>query len=458
MDRDTLQRRALWHQSMNRRAFLHRAGTAAAAGAAMATGAGALAGQTPAVEAAESKATTTLTLWEFVENREHWLKSLIPGFRKLYPGADIKIVTLPYQTMYPKLYTALLSGTGAPDLVEIEIGAMGQFLRGGTVPFIPLNSYLGSKKSELIPSAAYDPWTYKGTIYAVGNEFNPVLMYYRWDLFKKAGIDATAIKTWNDFVTAGKEFKAKTGAYMIALPVNQSNYWYFIARQRGGGYFDEKGNVIVNNEIGVSSLQFLVDLVYKHKIAMLDPGLTPFPPNAAYFTALTNGAFGVAIGAPWYQGFMKDNAPKGAGKWEMTPYPKWDTHSTQSIINGGTGLAMTNQISDKDLGWKWIDYVMLRPQSQLQAFTLENLYPDMKSLYGSKMLDKPDPYFHHEVPAKYILQVADSVRGWVQNPYQTIMGDAWMRLLVPVMQGHMSAKKGLDEIAATVKKAMKGQA
>jgi arabinosaccharide transport system substrate-binding protein len=435
---------------IDRRAFLRHTGAAAAATVALGVGAGAWLDEPPPAEAA-----TTLTLWGFAPNRQHWLKSLVPGFRKLYPQADIKYVNIPYDQLWPKLTTAFLGGTGIPDMVDIEVGAMGQFTKGGTVPFVPLNQYLGSRKSMLIASAAYAPWTFQGNIYGIGNEYNPVLMYYRWDLFQKAGINPASIKMWSDYVKAGKQLKAKTGVPMAGLPVADASYWYFIARQRGGGFFDTAGHIIVNNAIGVSSLQFLVDLIYKHKIAIIGPGGSD-EYQATYYTALSNGAFATAIGAPWYQGFMKDSVPKGSGKWEIMPYPRWDAHSKKTVIFGGTGLGITQAAKDKDLCWKFIEYCMLRPENQYKGFLLENLYPDVVSLYGRPALQKPDPYFHNQRPGKFLQEVADSAAGWILNPYQTEMGDAWLRLLPPVMQGKESAKTGLDKIAADVAKKMKG--
>src|SRR5438876_6414619 len=106
---------------IDRRAFLRYTGAAAAATVAL--GAGAFLDEAPPAEAA-----TTLTLWGFAENRQHWFKSLVPGFRKLYPQADVKYVSIPYEQLWPKLTTAFLGGSGIPDMVDIEVGAMGQFI------------------------------------------------------------------------------------------------------------------------------------------------------------------------------------------------------------------------------------------------------------------------------------------------------------------------------------------
>ncbi len=436
---------------MNRRTFLRRTGATAAVAAALGTGSNLL------TEAPRADAATTVTVWEYAENRGRWLRSLAPGFRGQNPGADVKIVSVPQNLLGTKLTAALLSGSGVPDLVEFAVGSLGGFFSGsaaqGGSPFVALESYLGQQKSILNAASAYGPWTYQGHIYGVGNEYNPVLMYYRWDLFQKAGIAATAIKTWQEFVDAGKEFKAKTGASIIGLPANVLDYWYFLSRQRGGGPVAPGNRVTCNNDVGVGALQFLSDLVYKYKIAALDAGLSPYPPNAAYFTALTQGSYGVVLGAPWYQGFMKDNAPNLSGKWRIAPMPKWDSHSAQSVVYGGTALVMPSLSPNKDLAWKFIAYAMLRPESQLQGFRLENLYPDMTTLYNNPALNQPDPYFDNQKTAQYLRAVASSLLPWIETSNLGRVFDAVTRLAIePVMQGHQSAKAGLDAAAAEVAK------
>jgi len=432
---------------MDRRTFINRAGATVATAAALGAGAGTLLEATPPADAA-----TTITLWAFADNRIKWMKSLTPGFTKLYPQANIKIVSVPYANLWPKLSTVFTANAGVPDMVDMAVGQLGPFVGGDSVPFASLDAYLGSRKSALNEAAGTAPWTYKGKVYGISNEYNPVMMYYRWDLFQKAGIDPASIKMWTDFVEAGKQLKAKTGTAMVGLPTNDYAYWYFIARQRSGGFFDAAGNITVNNDIGVSALQFLVDMVYKSKIAILDPAGDEYSPP--YYTLLTNGAAATVLGAPWYQGFMHDNAPKGAGKWEITFMPRWDQHSARTVMFGGTGLAITQVAKQKDLCWKFIEYCMLRPESQLRAYTLENLDPTLTALYSKPDLQKSDPYFHNQKPGKYMKDLLTTpANGYVVNLYESPMYDAMGRLaMTPVMRGKTSPKKGLDAVAAAVRK------
>lgn len=444
MEHDTSARNVV-----NRRAFLDRTAKTAAA-----VTLGAAAMGLPDLTS-QADAATNITIWGFADNRVKWMKRLVPGFRKLYPQANVTLVTIPYADLWPKLQTVFNSNAGVPDMVDVAVGELGPFVGGDSVPFTPLDPYLGAKRGLLSEGGAYAPWTYKGALYGVGNEFNPVLMYYRWDMFKKAGITASSIKTWADYTEAGKQLKAKTGTSMVGLPMKDYAYWYFIARQRGGGFFDSAGNITVNDAIGVSSMQYLVDLVYKHKIAVLDPAGDEYSPP--YYALMSNGAFATALSAPWYQGFMQDNAPKGKGLWEIALMPRWDQKSAKTVMFGGTGLTITKAARDKDLCWKFIEYCMLRPESQLAAFQLENLQPTMTSLYSNPALQQHSAYFHNQQPSKFLKELGTSANGYVVNLYESQMYDAMQRLgTVPIMQRKVTPKQGLDAVAAAVKKFING--
>jgi arabinosaccharide transport system substrate-binding protein len=82
------------------------------------------------------------------------------------------------------------------------------------------------------------------------------------------------IRTWADYTEAGKKVAAATGKPMTAFEVtDQRPFWPMII-QRGSDYLDKNGNVILDNDINIKTLQSMKDMVYKDKIAILMPGGT----------------------------------------------------------------------------------------------------------------------------------------------------------------------------------------
>ena len=224
----------------------------------------------------------------------------------------------PYSDLWPKLQAAFVAGAGIPDMVDIEISAMGQFVReAGSEPFAPLNDHIGDQLADLSIPSATKPWTVRGNIYGIGNEVNPVLLYYRHDLFDEMGVDIDAPGTWEEFVSmlGGGAMDAGHGLFCIATQSWSDFYVQF--HQAGGEFFDADGNVGLNSELAVDILSWQKE--------QLDSGVYVDRGSGDAHWALMNEAAYITVwGAPWYQGFMKQNAPELEGKWKMRYLPVWD--------------------------------------------------------------------------------------------------------------------------------------
>src|SRR4026208_1198869 len=74
-------------------------------------------------------APTELSFWTFVDiHGTYWL-AVAERWNKENPTRQVKFTptNLPYNDMHDKLLLALQSGTGAPDMVDIEIGKFSTF-------------------------------------------------------------------------------------------------------------------------------------------------------------------------------------------------------------------------------------------------------------------------------------------------------------------------------------------
>ena len=70
-------------------------------------------------------------------------------------------------------------------------------------------------------------------------------MFYRRDFYEKAGVDPASIKTWDDFIAAGKKIQeANPGVTMTNADFNgDSEFFRMIANEQGCGYFAADGAV-----------------------------------------------------------------------------------------------------------------------------------------------------------------------------------------------------------------------
>ena len=63
----------------------------------------------------------------------------------------------------------------------------------------------------------------------------PVAVFYRRDFYEKAGVDPATIKTWDDFIAAGKKvMEANPGVVMTQADFNGDSEWFrMISNEQG---------------------------------------------------------------------------------------------------------------------------------------------------------------------------------------------------------------------------------
>lgn len=417
----------------SRRDFLRMAGVAAGAAAlaacAPAGGAPAApaAGGEEAAKPAEVKGEVNLTFWGFATNRNKWYQALAEKYKEEHPEVTIEVQEIAYQEMHDKVLTTLVAGTGAPDIADIEISRFGQYVKGERVGFLPLNDRLGDDINNLYQRSALSPWSWQGKYYGLGNELNACLLFYRWDLLQEAGIEYP-INTWEEFAQKGIDYVAKTGKKWVSLSPTGWDYWWIIA-QAFNGFFDAEGNPSFDNEGGVKTMKMLADWRWKDDIAIMRAE------GNAWYGQMSAGEFAVHMGAPWMQGFMKDNAADLQGKWEMQLLPLWEDGSgAKSGTYGGTGTCITEQTKYPDICWDFIRYCNLTNDGVLLGFEMQNLFPTWKPAWDDPRMQFQDPYFNNQKPAEFITQAAPHMPPLNNSPWWPEVTDAFSRLVItPVL-------------------------
>ena len=73
----------------------------------------------------------------------------------------------------------------------------------------------------------------------------PVVMFYRRDFYEKAGVDPEGIKTWDDFIAAGKKvMEANPGVVMAQGDLNGDTEWFrMLANEQGCSYYADDAAV-----------------------------------------------------------------------------------------------------------------------------------------------------------------------------------------------------------------------
>lgn len=390
-----------------------------------------------------------LDLWTFASEHAKWYKAQGAEFAKLHPGFSLQVHLLDYNAHHSKLTVTFASGgIGGPDLADVEISRFGKFTKG-QIPFVDLtNIYNIPGQLDQMAQSRLTPYEVKGRVYGLEVALVPVVLAYRSDLFKQAGI-ATPIKTWDDFMAAGKKITALGGGrYMTPLPPDVGT-WFMYLLQRGGGIFDSTGNFIGNNKMGVDTLQWMLDLK-KSGVGQVPPNNDVY--NNAWWGAVKGGKVASVLAPDWYLGSIRDNAPELKGKWRVQPLPVWKAGGSQTSAWGGTANTISRFSSHIKQAEDFQRFLFFRKVSVIQRYKLTLLYPPWKPAWDDPALRQEDAYFSNQCVSCILGQIGPSQNGYYVPSTWPETTDAINRLaMVPALKGEKTAQKALDDVAAYFK-------
>ncbi|WP_028745237.1 ABC transporter substrate-binding protein [Rhizobium mesoamericanum] len=200
--------------------------------------------------AAGSAAADTTVKWLHLEIDPNYLavwKKIADKYEAAHPGVKIQMQFLENEAFKAKLPT-LLQSSDAPDLFfSWGGGVLKQQLATGTL--MDLTEAMKAKDGAWQKSynpASINGLTFDGKIAAVPYKMGTVSFFYNKQMFAKAGVDATSIKSWDDYLAAVKKLKA-AGIVPIAggggekWPIHF--YWsYLVMRDGGQKVFDAAKN------------------------------------------------------------------------------------------------------------------------------------------------------------------------------------------------------------------------
>lgn len=296
-------------------------------------------------------------------------------------NVTINNIPIPFDQMLQELST-MTNGGNPPDVMELS--GNWPYSLGGSGALQPLNSYIGSWRNDAFTNS-FEVGTYKGQVYAVPFSISPHGFWYSKDLMTQAGLDATKPPTTIDELNsqmATLRAKLPSDAYPIGIDISKTEYalvgfWPWIWTFGGNPMVDDgKGNVTVNwadagTVAAFTWLQQAVnkkwtppDQAIKAERELMANGKIAFKLDGPYLTGIlggTNPALNTV--AAVNQHFGVTTTPVGTG--QSGPVTCADIHN----------LGMSAQASNKDLAWKFIQYLTTNKSVLTNYLVTEGIFP-----------------------------------------------------------------------------------
>jgi arabinosaccharide transport system substrate-binding protein len=361
----------------------------------------------PAVAPVAAQTPTDLSLWVFVDRHGDFMVRQAEAWNAANPDRPINLTfeAIPYDEMHNNLLAAFVGGQGAPDLVDIEIGKFSTFVKTeDNVHLLDLTDVVAPYLPDLIASRMA-PYQAYGKQLGIDYHLGAFLMYYNRALLEEAGVDPDAIKTWDDYVAAGKKFQEKFPDRSWTA-VGGTEYFTAagLMQQNGGGLYNAAGELILNSPENAEALQFLADMVNVHGIAIPTPGGDVH--SADFFAAFTNLDVASIWMPQWYMirpPWENAEAPL-CGSMIVRPMPIFKEGGFTTTMGGGTGTAVTDQTpeAEQQIAKEFLAFAKLTNEAQKALYTDLGFDPFRNDVYDDPALLVTNECFSGEVPFEII--------------------------------------------------------
>jgi len=337
-----------------------------------------------------------LTVWVFADSHYRAYQPLVAQFER-ETGLKVNLNLIAGRALNLRLSSLFMSDPKSPelpDIVEIEIGWVGQYFRPPVrdVGFLPLNDLLTtSGYYDKIVHTRFAPWSKQGIIFGIPHDVHPTTFSYRKDLFDEAGVDLSAAKTWPQFQEACLKFqdywKKKGVAYRHAIELNESTADMFMLMllQRHINPVDDYGHIHVAEPIVARTMAFYTQLVTGPR-AIAGQSSSG---QAAFTQDLNDGNICAYITPDWRVTYLRQYASDSLrGKMAMMPMPIFEPGDSPTTTWGGTMIGIPRENPHPQLAWKLLESLQFSRTAIEMRREETDILPPIKTYWT-------DDFYHH---------------------------------------------------------------
>ncbi len=402
----------------------------------------------------EQKPSGKLVVWTW-DAGEKALAVNMEAFQTEYPDIEVEVQIMSTTDLYKNMLLGLSAdGEGLPDIATIETSYLAQFVSIGGL--MDLTEKTASYRDKM-NSYKWKDAGKEGRIYAMPWDSGPVALYYRTDIFEKAGLSSEPeevsklLATWDDYLDIAKIIKEKTGCYMLAESKysNEGRDYEKMLLETGSFYFDEMGNPQLNSPDAVRVMTCLTDLV--------NEGLTDNTTEwtQSWYDSIANGTIATILGAVWMGGYLDDwIAPNTSGLWRVIPLPVWDAGGSTASIDGGSNLVISDTSTEKEAAWAYVEFMLGRESSQLAMYREADIFPALETTYTDAYFDDEVEFYGNQKAREVFVGIVSDISSVSYTEHYSLANEALREAFAKIILKGESVEQALTEANERVKAEM----
>ena len=374
--------------------------------------------------------------------------TIVPAFEK-ETGVKVNVTYLDYSDLSTKLNAAFAGGT-APDVFGHGPAAMADYVINERVE--PLTDYVADlPEEELEDMASALPGGQVDDVqYLMPLSLQAVLLVYNKDDFTAAGLDPeNPPTTWEGIREAAEAMTERdasgavthSGLLLPSQPVGRQQAYSALLTSAGGSLLSkDNSKSAFDSPEGLQALEFFIDTYRGDAPVSANLGANYIDTPSAQQPLAVGDASITALSAQAASQLQKANPDLNLG---VIQPPKFEDADAGFAVGGaGAGLMINVDSPAKDLGWKFIQYMISKETSTAYTEGLGTV-PMRASAVESDYV-KGSPIVQSWLEASEHLQPNPNVPGWVQ------VRDTIDKYLEQALNQTIEPDAALEEMATAV--------
>lgn len=381
-----------------------------------------------------------LTAWAWNVNVGA-LNDAVKLYEEENPNVDLKVEDIGRLDVYDKLSTGLAAGgVGLPDIVLVEDDRIQGYVEAFPKGFLNLSEKGFTEHEDKFPDFKKELASFDGNFYAMPFDAGPGGMFYRRSVFEQAGVNAEDIKTWDDFLEAGKKIKEATGSYAMPLDKFKDDPTFrMMLNQLGLYYFDENGNIDLTNPKAVEAMEKLKAFADADLIKDVDGW------NGVVSSTVDGSVATIPFGA-WYYGTIIDQAKDSSGDWGVFLLPAFEEGGNRASNLGGSSWMIPAASKNADEAYDFMEFFSTDPEVQNLAMSDYGLFPSLNTAYESELFTSGDEFFGGQKIWELFASEMENIPTAYYTQDYSLGLDESIKAQADVFNGK-DAKKALEEAA-----------
>ncbi|WP_433499446.1 extracellular solute-binding protein [Sphaerimonospora sp. CA-214678] len=352
---------------------------------------------------------------------------------------------------YRKFQTAISAGTGAPDVIMIEMDRIPTFQIQNAL--VDIKKYGFDSVKENYSGGTWKDVSIGDAVYGVPVDGGPMAMIYRKDIFDE--YDITPPKTWAEYEQAAQKVKDAGGPPFGDLGANVPAVMMALQIQKGAVPFTydparpESIGINLNDQASKDVLDYWAGLVRKGLVGTQNQ----FTPE--YISGVINGNYATYISAAWAPGYLTGaGVGKGedTGKFAVAPLPQWDVAAPVQVNWGGSAFSVTSQAKNPELAAKAAYGLYADEESLTDGWTNQIIFPlNLKALNDPAFVDLKVSFFDGQQANKEVyVPAANAYEGVTYSPFGQYYFEAMTKQISAVIEGSVTGAQAADRIQEDV--------